>query len=492
MKQKRHALGRIVSLVAVLVLLTAVLPGCVGDGAEAKTTYEIRAEFDPETMTVTGTTDNTYRYAGENPVSEISLHLYGNTYREGAVHPPVSAQSEAAAYPNGKTDFGGMEVTAVRSGEAETEYEITGEDGEFLTVRLPAEVRCDEQAELEVDFVLKLANIHHRLGYGEDTVNLGNWYPVVCALGKDGFLLDPYDAKGDPFFTEIANYDVTFTAPREYVCAFGGEVLSSEGEEQVTYTVRAENVRDFAAVLSTEFEVKEATAADGTEVRYYYHDDDAPEESLGLAVSAIDTFGELFGEYAYEDYAVVQADFCHGGMEYPQLVYISDTLTGADMEQTIVHETAHQWWYAAVGNDQIREAYLDEGLAEYSTALYFGEHPTEELTYDILRAEAEESYRMFKRVVGEITGKFDSSMNRALPDYRSEYEYVVLTYRRGFLLFDGLQQAVGKDSVRKGLSKYYEKNKFRTATANDLIGALSLRTDVSGYFLSFVEGRAML
>ena len=43
------------------------------------------------------------------------------------------------------------------------------------------------------------------------------------------------------------------------------------------------------------------------------------------------------------------------------------------MEKVIVHETAHQWWYGLVGNDQIDEAWLDESLATYSEVIYTSE-----------------------------------------------------------------------------------------------------------------------
>jgi len=36
-----------------------------------------------------------------------------------------------------------------------------------------------------------------------------------------------------------------------------------------------------------------------------------------------------------------------------------------------VHETAHQWWFASVGNNQALEPWLDEALATYSERLFY-------------------------------------------------------------------------------------------------------------------------
>jgi aminopeptidase N len=63
-------------------------------------------------------------------------------------------------------------------------------------------------------------------------------------------------------------------------------------------------------------------------------------------------------------------------MEYPALVMISDNIgEHISYEEVIVHEVAHQWWYSLVGNDQINYGFLDEGLTEYSTILFFENNP---------------------------------------------------------------------------------------------------------------------
>ena len=73
---------------------------------------------------------------------------------------------------------------------------------------------------------------------------------------------------------------------------------------------------------------------------------------------------------------MVQTDFSEGGMEYGALVYISlDVTDQLQYQGVIVHEIAHQWWYGLVGNNQILTAWIDEGLAEYCTAVFFETHP---------------------------------------------------------------------------------------------------------------------
>ena len=79
--------------------------------------------------------------------------------------------------------------------------------------------------------------------------------------------------------------------------------------------------------------------------------------------------------YAIRSYYVAEANFYIGGMEYPGMVMIDDSYYTSGyqdiMEMLIVHEAAHQWWYAQVGNDQIAEPWLDEALATFSERVYY-------------------------------------------------------------------------------------------------------------------------
>jgi hypothetical protein len=49
--------------------------------------------------------------------------------------------------------------------------------------------------------------------------------------------------------------------------------------------------------------------------------------------------------------------FYQGGMEYPNIVFLSNQFYGPEDAETLeyvtVHETAHQWWYGVVGNNQV-------------------------------------------------------------------------------------------------------------------------------------------
>ena len=87
-------------------------------------------------------------------------------------------------------------------------------------------------------------------------------------------------------------------------------------------------------------------------------------ESLDAGVKAVKAFSDMIGPYPYPTLSVVQTDFFIGGMEYPNIVLIDQSMYDESeagmLEYVIVHEVGHQWFYGVVGNDQVMEPWLDE------------------------------------------------------------------------------------------------------------------------------------
>lgn len=476
-------------LSACLLVAAAVLfVGCKKTQS-AGCRYEITAEYIPETATLTAMMKVEYRNAGSEEISALKFNLYPNAYREDAAYRPVSPVYSSSAYYDG-TSYGSMEISGVEGAES---WEVTGEDKNILSVSLEESLFPGDKVTLDIGFLTKLANINHRTGVTQNTVNLGNFFPVLCGRSQGDFYECVYYSDGDPFFSECASFDVTLTVPREYTVAATGNILSEQTlESKKEYTMSATNVRDFAIVLSDRFEMIESRAGD-VAVRYYYYNDEQPAAHLAAAQEALQYYSSTFGEYPYETYSVVQTGFCYGGMEYPGLVMISDALSERNCVYTIVHETAHQWWYAAVGSNQVENAWQDEGLSEYSAALFFEAHPDYGFTREQIVADALEEYRAYYSVYSQVFGEADTRMTRSLKDYLSEYEYRCIAYDKGAVLFDMLRTSIGDKKFFSGLKQYFSAYRFKVANPEDLIGCFE-RTgvDVAGFFDSFLSGKAVI
>ena len=456
----------------------------------SRTTYEIDCEFDGER--VSGTERVSFFNSTDNTFKELKFNLFANAFRKGAKYSPISAQYYHQAYKWGES-FGGAEIFAVRVDGEAAEFSVGGEDMNILYVPLKTEVFPNERTTVEIDFATDIAKVIARTGINDDTVNLANFYPILCGIENGGFYECVYYSNGDPFFSEPSDYTVNFKCNKKYVAAASGETVSERTDgEKIISRYKIKNARSFALVLSEKFKVMTEKAGDA-EIRYFYYTDGTPEKSVLCAKQALNFFGDKWGKYPYKTYSVVQTPFIQGGMEFTALTYIGADLDSAAYKEVIVHETAHQWWQTVVGNNEIKHPFIDEGLAEYSTVLFYEAHPEYGYTRENLIKSAEQTYKLYCSVYEKITGDTDTTMTRAVPEYTSEYEYVNISYVKACIMFDYLRQAVGDGKFFAGLKHFYDENEYKTATPESLIGAFERAgANSNGFFESFFDGKVII
>lgn len=458
---------------------------------ENRTKYDITCSLD-ENYVLTGAEKVSFYNDKDNSFKSLKFNLFANAFREGAKYSPVSAQYYHSAYPNG-LNYGEIEIVSCKNGEEGLNFSVCGEDENVLEVFLEKEVFPEETAEIEIEYKISLANVIARTGYNEKTINLANFYPVLCGIDENGFYECVYYANGDPYFSECADYNVTFSASSEYVVASSGEVMAAKEENGITTcTYSLNKARSFCLVLSKDFKCITDNSL-GITLNYYYYKDENPVSSIEYALKGIETFSELFGEFPYKNYSVVQTKFIQGGMEFPALVMISDELDTPSYGEVIVHETAHQWWQTAVGNNEIEYGFLDEGLAEYSTVLFYENRPEFSYTRDQLIKSSEQTYKLYCSVYDKLFGGTDTSMLRAVPEYTSEYEYVNIAYVKSCIMYDQIRNGVGDEKFFSALKRYYSEFCFKNAVPDDLVACfIKEGADAEGFFNSFFTGKAII
>lgn len=477
----------IIAAAAAISLSALPLSACKKADGKQTSLYTITVNYDDQAGLLTGTADFTFYNSTENEISGLSFNLWGNAYRKGATCKPLD-DSASKAYYAGES-YGCEQIEKV---EGCASWEIGGEDENILKVALSEPVYPEQSVKVSITYSLQPAKVNHRTGITAKTVNLGNFYPVLCAYSREGFIEKPYRPTGDPFVSDCADYDVTLTTSKKYVAATSGKELSrTVSGELVTARYELKHARDFALVLSDSFKTLTAEAA-GSRINVYYCGDREPKKELDAVCESVQYFSDTFGAYDYPSLSVVYTPLSVSGMEYPALTMISDALSEEDAVYTAVHETAHQWWYAAVGNDQTVCAWQDEGLAEYSTLCFFESHPAYGYTRTGLLGEAIKSYRAYYSVYNQIFGKADTAMTRDLSEFASNYEYVNIAYNKGLLMFESVRAAMGDKKFFSALKSYYSANKRKIASPEELISHFAAQHDVEGMFASYIDGKVII
>lgn len=460
-------------------------------GSKKRSQYQIQLQFNDKKKLMDAEQTVVYRNNTNEQLQEVKFHLYPNTFKKKK-NAPFEADEIAQAYPNGFS-AGRIDFTSIKVEGRATQYHVGGTMEDILTVPLKKALNPGEEVRIQMQYVVKLPNSLGRFGYGEDTFNLANFYPVACVREDDGWDEDPYGAIGDPFYSDIADYDVTLTLKESMKVASTGRHHDEHINDNGTKTIHiaAPCVRDFAAVISEKFRVLGQKVGD-VMVYSYYMEEKAGQEALDYAVNALDIFSRLYSQYPYPQFSVVQTDFFIGGMEYPNLVMIDQSMYGSgiartSLEYVVVHETAHQWWYGLVGNDQVKEPWLDEALTEYSTLLYYRERYGEEKMAVVMDSEVKMIYEL---VNGAYTLK--DRMERidgTVYDYEDSLQYSGLVYSKGALMLDALRKELGDETYLKAMKSYFKDQEFKNASKADLIRAVNgaAGKDYQGWFDAWLQ-----
>jgi hypothetical protein len=150
-----------------------------------------------------------------------------------------------------------------------------------------------------------------------------------------------------------------------------------------------------------------------------------------------------------------------GGLEYPTLVYQPAT------SENVPHETAHQWFYSLVGNDQARNPWLDEGLATWAEAAITGAPP---YANAVIPPEAADR-------IGEPMSFWDRL---------GDEDYFLGAYLQ---TYNVLQRLGPRPAVDCALRLYVKRNAYRIAQPRDLLAALEAFFPMARKVLTAAGGR---
>lgn len=465
----------LVALFAVALTAAAILHSCGERSAyrlpqaerERINDYQITVRFYPEQRLLIGTETVKINSLRAIPAQELLFHLYPNAFRNISTLPITNDQTEKAGLNQWLS--GGISVTAVNINQKATAF-LQSET--LLTIPLNHWQALGRGFQVTISWQLTLPTGQMRLGIAQDVALFSNWYPVLAVNQNGVWRADPYLPVGDPFLSEVANYQVTLSVPNGYqVAATGIEVSRSTEAMELIVIYQANNMRDFAFVASPRLQLRSVRSNDVLIQTAWYSDKQWADVALDVAERAVDTYSRLFGRYPYQSLTVAETALgLFGGMEYPSLVILgpygqrdSSIAEAARIEQEVAHEVAHQWWYGAVGSDQILAPWQDESLATYSTILYLADRygPAQLAEYRLA-----------------MPTPSANRISDSLYDFTDWTSYFATAYVKGGHLLDDLRQRVGDVVFLQLLQAYYQRWQGHLASPADFLVLLKEQVGV--------------
>ncbi len=422
---------------------------------EATPRYEIDMRIDPDERTVKGAARLYFRNLSGRPLNDVYVRLYPNL-------PQLSGEMKL------------LRVTSLPD-RFVVGYAY-GADPSIARVTLlePAAVDADIALELAYEVVAPEKSGYVLFGESEGILNLPYSYPMLAAQTRDPtnpWRLDVPPLHGDIAVTDSAFYQVTATVPADVTLISSGVTVTTteRADGWMDHVIVTGPAREFGLTVSRAMQ-RVGAEVNGVRLNSYYlpRDEESGQAALKEAAAVLRTYSRLFTPYPFTELDIVEAPTRYLGMEYPGLNYIGlDAYRDERRTQEILiaHEIAHQWWYEIVGSDPYRYPWLDEGLAEHSSLLYF------ETIYGKEVADRIRALRWQTPVEWARANGYDAAPGQEVTAFKGA-NYEIIVYAKSAMFFDALYRQLGRETYLEVLRTFIDRYRFKTPTPQDFLAVV--------------------
>jgi hypothetical protein len=247
-----------------------------------------------------------------------------------------------------------------------------------------------------------------RLGHIGESYQITQWYPKPAVYDRSGWHPMPYLDQAE-FYSEFGSFDVSITLPSNYIVGATGNLQNEEEKrfldslasdtyrminpgyggldfppsslQMKTLHYTEDQIHDFAWFADKRFNVRkgsvtlpESERKVTTWAMFTVQEAYLWEKAVSYIDSAILVFSKWIGDYPYNTFTAVQSALNSGaGMEYPGLTVIGLAGDPYLLDQVLVHEICHSWFYSAIGSDERRFPFMDESIASAYESRYMNE-----------------------------------------------------------------------------------------------------------------------
>ena len=381
--------------------------------------------------TVTGT--ETVSFTPDKPVTELVFRLTANTR-------PTVSQGNRIVVRTAVADHGGGRFRFTAAGAA------PGTQGGLLHIPFGSTVPAGTTVSARLSFTLTLGqDSFDRFGTAGKFAYFASAHPLLAWERGYGWHEEDLIAfAAESATSEAADTDLTVTAPAADTVIMSGDPADPPaGGATRRWQAHLDAARDVSVAVGP-FAVSDTTV-DGVRLRLGAPDAAVRDALVPEFHRAITELTRLFGPFPFPSLSVARVPAQGGGIEYPSSILMLD---GSRL--VAVHETAHQWFYAMLGNSQALHPWLDEAFAQYAEQLVDGtpEGPA----------------------ALSAPGPVDASTESYGVD---EQRYYFTTYDKGAAALEAARAAAGAARWDAALRCYVAANAWRIVSPANLRAALA-------------------
>lgn len=434
--------------------------------AQTQVQYQIYARLDEKNMRIQGRETVTYRNVSKDTLREIVYHTFADANRsketQSSMFKRVNEDIQKKNPQKKAKDFlGGIDI---RNVAADGESLMFSNSNQALTVKLQQELKPGEAVTLDIDFEVKIPYGMQRLSYYKDIINGAHWFPVMSVYdeNKHAWNKTPYSTSFETDYYDSSDFEVHFNVPEDYQMLMPGNLTTAADPKEPgrkIVTAVADNTRELVFFASPNYKVERVTRG-GLTVEYYYFDNMSDkkklvDEYMDTAFKAISFFSEKYGKYPYPEFRIAESYVEGIAVEFARVIQMGQIHPNSDPahDYTFVHEIAHQWFHALIGNNSETESFLDEGFADFSM-VYFAEKQGDNLN----------GFKSIQSADISWIDKPISATNTEVEGWENP-----TFYNKGRTAIYQLYRMVGEDKFDSFMQEYFKRYKFKNVTIQGLL-----------------------
>ena len=288
----------------------------------------------------------------------------------------------------------------------------------------------------------------------------------LAYVGNQGSYLF-YAARWFPFHEYAADrstYQITLTVPKEIVAV-------GYSEQPVVATPVPNNKMAFTFVSTKPILPGNYAAAQyiakpysfgGLNVEVYAKvgDEAAADHVAQIVGKHLEYYSSKFGPYAYGNRLIV-AEVDEETLESytgAGMLFLNPKAFATGNEELLAREVAYQWWGQTVGIKSFDDAWLMQGLSQFSGLMYIKDNESETRFQQALQAELE------KGLAFEQSASIRNAPKQ-LDDQSAAFRSVV--YYKGAVVFNMMRQLMGEQKFDAFLKNYYAQQQGKNVGLDD-------------------------
>lgn len=524
-----------------LLFLLLCLPGIAPAQSywQQQADHEIHVRLDDAAHQLHAFQTVTYSNNSPDTLRHIWFHLWPNAYQRGtALDRQMREDGDVSLFYSKLQDRGFIDSLDWKADGQPIASTPHPQHTDIVQLVLNSPLLPGETIRISTPFRVQIPKgIFSRLGHLGQAYQVTQWFPKPAVYDPKGWHAMPYLGQGE-FYSEFGTYDVHITLPKNYVVGATGDLVNGDAELQwldekaritaatdsfntrdlrfppsdpqtKTLHFHQERVHDFAWFADKRYHVLKGEVAlpSGRKVTTWamFTNNEAPlwQRSIEYLNDATRFYSEKVGEYPYNHVTAVDGVLSEGGgMEYPNITIIGESGNAYSLEETIMHEVGHNWFYGLLASNERQHPWMDEGMNSFIESRYMHwKYPGLKLRESLFSGGLYRfglrllgAYHLEHRDLGMLAYRMSVRANTDQPIETpsaafSSTNYGTIAYMKSAVVLNYLMQYLGEEKMDTLMHRYFREWQYRHPYPEDFRKvAMEVTGDSLSWFFDDVVG----